>query len=289
MSVVRRREMIDAQHKDLSMTRQCRLLHISRSGLYYNPVGESALNLALMRMIDEQYLKCPWYGSRQMTRYLKRQGYCVGRKRIRRLMRQMGLTAICPGPHTSCRHPGHPVYPYLLRNLSVTRANQVWCTDVTFIPLAHGFVYLVAIMDWHTRQVLSWRVSTTQDTSFCLEALEEAMRKYGKPEIFNTDQGSQFTSAAWVNELEKQGIQVSMDGKGCWMDNVFIERLWRSLKYECIYLNAFDTIREASDGIDRWMNYYNEERPHSSLDDQTPSEMCKRRRIPILPTETAST
>ncbi len=220
MSVVRRREMIDAQHKDLSMTRQCRLLHISRSGLYYNPVGESALNLALMRMIDEQYLKCPWYGSRQMTRYLKRQGYCVGRKRIRRLMRQMGLTAICPGPHTSCRHPGHPVYPYLLRNLSVTRANQVWCTDVTFIPLAHGFVYLVAIMDWHTRQVLSWRVSTTQDTSFCLEALEEAMRKYGKPEIFNTDQGSQFTSAAWVNELEKQGIQVSMDGKGCWMDNV---------------------------------------------------------------------
>ncbi len=276
MSVVRRREMIDAQHKDLSMTRQCRLLHISRSGLYYNPVGESALNLALMRMIDEQYLKCPWYGSRQMTRYLKRQGYCVGRKRIRRLMRQMGLTAICPGPHTSCRHPGHPVYPYLLRNLSVTRANQVWCTDVTFIPLAHGFVYLVAIMDWHTRQVLSWRVSTTQDTSFCLEALEEAMRKYGKPEIFNTDQGSQFTSAAWVNELEKQGIQVSMDGKGCWMDNVFIERLWRSLKYECIYLNAFDTIREASDGIDRWMNYYNEERPHSSLDDQTPSEMYQK-------------
>ena len=276
MSVVRRREMIDAQHKDLSMTRQCRLLHISRSGLYYNPVGESALNLALMRMIDEQYLKCPWYGSRQMTRYLKRQGYCVGRKRIRRLMRQMGLTAICPGPHTSCRHPGHPVYPYLLRNLSVTRANQVWCTDVTFIPLAHGFVYLVAIMDWHTRQVLSWRVSTTQDTSFCLEALEEAMRKYGKPEIFNTDQGSQFTSAAWVNELEKQGIQVSMDVKGCWMDNVFIERLWRSLKYECIYLNAFDTIREASDGIDRWMNYYNEERPHSSLDDQTPSEMYQK-------------
>ena len=276
MSVVRRREMIDAQHKDLSMTRQCRLLHISRSGLYYNPVGESALNLALMRMIDEQYLKCPWYGSRQMTRYLKRQGYCVGRKRIRRLMRQMGLTAICPGPHTSCRHPGHPVYPYLLRNLSVTRANQVWCTDVTFIPLAHGFVYLVAIMDWHTRQVLSWRVSTTQDTSFCLEALEEAMRKYGKPEIFNTDQGSQFTSAAWVNELEKQGIQVSMDGKGCWMDNVFIERLWRSLKYECIYLNAFDTIREASDGVDRWMNYYNEERPHSSLDDQTPSEMYQK-------------
>jgi len=180
------------------MTRQCRLLHISRSGLYYDPVGESALNLALMRMIDEQYLKCPWYGSRQMTRYLKRQGYCVGRKRIRRLMRQMGLKAICPGPHTSRRHPKHPVFPYLLRNLSVTRANQVWCTDVTFIPLAHGFVYLVAIMDWHTRHVLSWRVSTTQDTSFCLEALAEAIEKYGRPDIFNTDQGSQFTSAAWI-------------------------------------------------------------------------------------------
>ena len=258
------------------MTRQCRLLHISRSGLYYDPVGESALNLALMRMIDEQYLKCPWYGSRQMTRYLKRQGYCVGRKRIRRLMRQMGLMAICPGPHTSRRHPKHPVFPYLLRNLSVTRANQVWCTDVTFIPLAHGFVYLVAIMDWHTRHVLSWRVSTTQDTSFCLEALEEAIEKYGRPDIFNTDQGSQFTSAAWINEMEKQGIKISMDGKGCWMDNVFIERLWRSLKYECIYLNAFDTIREASDGIDHWMNYYNQERPHSSLDDQTPSEMYQK-------------
>ncbi len=258
------------------MTRQCRLLHISRSGLYYDSVGESALNLALMRMIDEQYLKCPWYGSRQMTRHLKRQGYCVGRKRIRRLMRQMGLKAICPGPHTSRRHPKHPVFPYLLRNLSVTRANQVWCSDVTFIPLAHGFVYLVAIMDWHTRRVLSWRVSTTQDTSFCLEALEEAVEKYGKPEIFNTDQGSQFTSAAWVNRLDKEGIKISMDGKGCWMDNVFIERLWRSLKYECIYLNAFDTIRDASDGINHWMNYYNQERPHSSLDDQTPGELYQK-------------
>lgn len=276
MSVVRRREMIEAQHKDLSISRQCRLLRISRSGLYYKASGESALNLALMRLIDEQYLKCPWYGSRQMTRYLKRQGYCVGRKRIRRLMRQMGLMAICPGPHTSRRHPKHPVYPYLLRNLSVTRANQVWCSDVTFIPLAHGFVYLVAIMDWHTRNVLSWRLSTTQDTSFCLEALEDAIEKYGKPEIFNTDQGSQFTSAAWVNKLAEQNIRISMDGKGCWMDNVFIERLWRSLKYECIYLNAFDTIREASDGIDYWMNYYNQERPHSSLDDLTPSEMYEK-------------
>ena len=265
--------MIEAQHKNLSVVKQCGLLHISRSGLYYKSSGESALNLALMRLIDEQYLKCPWYGSRQMTRYLKRQGYCVGRKRIRRLMRQMGLMAICPGPHTSRRHPDHPVFPYLLRNLSVTQANQVWCTDVTYIPLAHGFVYLVAIMDWHTRHVLSWRVSTTQDTSFCLEALAEAIEKYGKPEIFNTDQGSQFTSAAWVNELARQDIKISMDGKGCWMDNVFIERLWRSLKYECIYLNAFDTIREAIDGIAYWMNYYNQERPHSSLGDQTPGEM----------------
>ncbi len=188
----------------------------------------------------------------------------------------MGLVAICPGPQTSRRHPKHPVFPYLLRNLSVTRANQVWCTDVTYIPMAHGFIYLVAIMDWHTRHVLSWRLSTTQDTSFCLEALEEAVEKYGAPDIFNTDQGSQFTSSAWVGELNRQNIKISMDGKGCWTDNVFIERLWRSLKYECIYLNAYDTIREARQGIAAWMTYYNQERPHSSLGDQTPEEMYQK-------------
>jgi len=272
MSITRRREMIEAPHADLSLTRQCQLLHISRSGLYYKPSGESALNLALMRLIDEQYLNTPWYGSRQMTRHLRKQGYCVGRKRIRRLMRKMGLVALAPGPHTSRRNKAHEVYPYLLRDLAITTANQVWCTDVTYIPMAHGFLYLVAIMDWHTRHVLSWRLSTTQDTGMCLEALEEAFETYGQPEIFNTDQGSQFTSADWVDALTSRNIRISMDGKGCWVDNVFIERLWRSLKYECIYLNAFDSFKEAKAGIDQWMSYYNGDRPHSSLGDKTPAE-----------------
>lgn len=265
--------MIDAQHDQLSLTRQCQLLSISRTGLYYTARGESALNIALMRLIDQQYLDTPWYGSRQMTRYLRRQGYCVGRKRIRRLMRKIGLVALAPGPHTSRRNKAHKVYPYLLRNLAVTRANQVWCADVTYLPMAHGFLYLVAIMDWYNRQVLSWRLSTTQDTSFCLEALEEALEMYGKPEIFNTDQGSQFTSADWISALASRDIRISMDGKGSWMDNVFIERLWRSLKYECIYLNAFDTFQEAKAGIKRWMDYYNNERPHSSLGGRTPCEV----------------
>ncbi len=273
MSVQRRREMIDAQHKRLSLTKQCQLLNISRTGLYYKAVGESELNMELIRLIDQQYLDTPWYGSRQMTRHLRRQGYCVGRKRIRRLMRNMGLVALVPGPHTSRRNKAHAVFPYLLRNLVVTRANQVWCADVTYIPLAHGFLYLVAIMDWHTRHVLAWRLSTTQDTSFCLEALEDALEKYGRPEIFNTDQGSQFTSVDWVSALASKDIRISMDGKGRWMDNVFIERLWRSLKYECVYLNAFDSVREAGAGITHWMNYYSNERPHSSLDDRTPSEV----------------
>jgi putative transposase len=188
---------------------------------------------------------------------------------------QMGLVALAPGPHTSRRNKSHKVYPYLLRNLAVTQANQVWCTDVTYITMAHGFLYLVAIMDWHTRHVLSWRLSTTQDTNFCLEALEEALEKYGCPSIFNTDQGSQFTSAEWVEALTSRGIRISMDGKGCWMDNVFIERLWRSLKYECVYLNAFDTVKDAGKGINHWMNYYNHERPHSSLEDKTPAEVYK--------------
>ena len=272
MSVERRRALVDTDHPKLSKSRQCRLFCISRGGLYYRPKGESDYNLELMRQIDEQYLKTPWYGSRQMVRYLKRLGFSVGRKRIRRLMRQMGLRAIAPGPQTSRRNPAHPVYPYLLRDLAVTRANQVWCADVTYIPLAHGFAYLVAIMDWHTRHVLAWRVSTTQDTHFCLEALQDALERYGAPEIFNTDQGSQFTSKDWTDALAAAGIEISMDGKGRWLDNVFIERLWRSLKYECVYLNAFDSVRDAGGGIGAWMSYYNTERPHSSLDGQTPRE-----------------
>lgn len=266
--------MTENKHPVLSVIRQCQLLKISRSGLYYKPAGESALNLSLMRIIDEQHLKTPWYGSRQMTRHLHRQDYCVGRKRIRRLMRKMGLVALAPGPHTSRRNRSHEIHPYLLRDLAVTKANQVWCTDVTYIPMAHGFLYLVAIMDWHTRHVLSWRLSTTQDTNMCLEALEEAFEHYGQPEIFNTDQGSQFTSADWVNALASRGIKISMHGKGQWIDNVFIERLWRSLKYECIYLNAFDSFADANAGIDWWMTYYNNERPHSSLsDNKTPAEV----------------
>ena len=273
MSFDRRRSLIDAQHPSLSLVRQCGLVNISRGSVYYQRKGESAFNLGLMRVIDEQYLKTPWYGARQMARHLRRQGYGVGRKRVRRLMRLMNLKAMAPGPQTSRRNPSHKVYPYLLRDRLIHYANEVWCADLTYIPMAHGFVYVVAIMDWHTRHVLSWRWSTTQDTACCLEALEEAMERYGKPLIFNTDQGSQFTSSAWTGALQEAGIRISMDGKGNWTDNVFIERLWRSMKYECVYLNAFDNIREAKDAIGNWMTYYNEDRPHSTFGDQTPSEV----------------
>ncbi len=272
MSVERRREMVGRERHKLSLSRRCRLLGISRGSLYYTPKGESPENLALMRRIDEQYLKTPWYGARQMARTLRRQGYPVGRKRVGRLMRLMALRSVAPGPNTSRKHPTHPIYPYLLRDRRIDAPNQVWCADVTYIPLAHGFVYLVAIMDWHTRHVLSWQLSITQDTSFCLEALDAALERYGKPEIFNTDQGSQFTSRDWTDTLKASGIQISMDGKGRWLDNVFIERLWRSLKQECVYLNAFDSVRDCQTGIGAWMDYYNRERTHSSLGDLTPSE-----------------
>jgi putative transposase len=279
MSVERRRERVERDHSQLSVRRQCELLGISRSGWYYTPKGDSEENLVLMRLIDEQYLKTPWYGSRQMKRALRRQGHVVNRKRVQRLMRLMGLRSLAPGPNTSRKHPTHAVYPYLLRDRVIDAPNQVWCADVTYIPLAHGYVYLVAIMDWHTRHVLSWRLSTTQDVRFCLEALEEALDVYGTPEIFNTDQGSQFTSKDWTGALRARGIQISMDGKGCWIDNVFVERLWRSLKYECVYLNAFDSVRDAQAGIGTWMDYYNRERPHSSLDEQTPAEAYERWRL----------
>lgn len=230
MSSERRRGLVEQDHPQLSMSPQCAVLGISRGSLYDEPKGESELNLQLMREIDEQYLKTPWYGARQMARHLKGAGYDVGHKRIRRLMRKMGLRAIIPGPQTSRRNKAHGVYPYLLRDIEVTRPNQAGCADLTSVPLAHGFVYRVAIMDWHTRHVLAWRLSTTQDTDFCLEALEEAIERYGTPEIFNTDQGSQFTSKDWTSALSTADIRISMDGKGQWVDNVFIERLWRSLK-----------------------------------------------------------
>lgn len=264
--------MID-NTSSLSLSGQCKLLSLSRSSIYYKPTGESTLNLKLMSLIDAQYLQTPYYGSRQMARYLRRTGYCVGRHRVRRLMKLMGIEAVYQKPKTSLPHPAHKTYPYLLRNLKIARPNQVWCTDITYIPIKRGFLYLVAIMDWHSRKVLSWRLSNTMDTAFCLEALNEALTLYGKPDIFNSDQGAQFTSTDFTELLLKNNIKVSMDGKGRWMDNVFIERLWRSLKYECVYLNAFENGREAKQKIKAWITHYNTDRPHSTFCGQTPSEI----------------
>ena len=258
--------MVDPQHAGLSITRQCRLVSITRSSFYYASRGDSPLNLRLMRRIDEQFLETPFYGSRQMTRWLRRQGDMVSRKRVRRLMRLLGVHALFQRPRTSQPHPAHRIYPYLLRDLQITRPNHVWCTDVTYIPLQRGFLYLVAVMDWASRKVLSWRLSNTLDAHFCVEALHEALARYGPPEIFNSDQGSQFTSVDFTDVLQEAGIRISMDGKGRWMDNVFIERLWRSLKYECVYLSEFATGAQARTGIGWWMDFYDRRRPHSALD-----------------------
>lgn len=233
---------------------------------------ERAENLELLRLIDEQFMETPWYGSRQMMWHLRRLGHPVNRKRVRRLMRLMGLEAIYQRPRTSEPHPEHTVYPYLLRGLVIDRPDQVWCADITYIPMRKGFLYLVAIMDWATRRVLAWKLSNTMDTDFCIEALDEAMAKHGKPEIFNTDQGSQFTSPRFAARLLDAEVRISMDGRGRWMDNVFIERLWRSLKYECIYLFAFETGSETRAGIATWVDYYNTRRPHSALAGRTPVE-----------------
>ncbi len=266
--------MVEKDHVDgLSIGRQCDLLSICRSSYYYKATGESLFNLELMRLIDEQFLEAPWYGSRQMARHLRRQGYCVSRKRIGRLMRKMGLAAIYQKPNTSKPHPEHTIYPYLLRGMAIDKPNKVWCADITYIPMRRGFLYLVAIMDWHSRKVLSWRLSNSLDADFCVTALEEALENYGTPKIFNTDQGSQFTSYPFTQVLKDAQIKISMDGKGRWMDNIMIERLWRSLKYECVYLNAFEVGSEARQGIEKWINFYNEHRPHSSLDDHTPNEV----------------
>jgi putative transposase len=265
--------MVESAHKQLSIKKQCQLLSINRSSWYYEPTGESPLNLKLMRLIDEQYLLTPYYGSRQMARWLRRQGHNVGRHRVRRLMALMGLHAIYQEPRTSQPHPHHRIYPYLLRNLAVTRANQVWCTDITYIPIKRGFLYLVAIMDWQSRKVLAWRLSNTMETQFCVEALEEALARYGVPDIFNTDQGSQFTALEFISVLKDHRINISMDGKGRWMDNVFIERLWRSLKYECVYLQALENGSQARTHIGAWLSHYNQTRPHSTFDGQTPDEV----------------
>jgi len=259
--------------ESLSISSQCRLLGISRSSFYYQPKPVKEEDLALMRLIDEQFLKTPTWGSRSMRNHLRRLGYKVNRKRVQRLMRIMGLEPIYPKPRTSRPHPDHKVYPYLLRDLTIDRPNQVWSADITYIPMRRGFMYLVAVMDWHSRKVLSWRVSNTLESEFCIEALEQALRRYGNPEIFNTDQGAQFTSRGFVGLLESHGIQVSMDGRGRAQDNIFIERLWWTLKYHFVYLHAFDNGSELRRGLQQWVDFYNQDRFHQSLDNLTPDEV----------------
>ena len=267
--------MVDRGHNQLSIARQCLVLGLGRSTYYYQPKGESPYNLELMRVIDREYLKFPFFGTRQMKRHLVNMGYKVGRRRVKRLMRKMGIRAVYQKPRTSLSDASHKVYPYLLRGLEIDRPNQVWCADITYIPVRRGFMYLVAVMDWHSRYVLSWRLSNTMDASFCVEAVEEAISRYGVPDIFNTDQGSQFTSLEFTGALKEAGTRISMDGKGRWMDNVFIERLWRSAKYECVYLNEFKDGKEARRGLKEWFDFYNQVRPHSVFDGKRPIEVYR--------------
>jgi len=272
MSPTEKKNMIRRDHPQLSITRQCRLVKLSRSSFYYSPVGIDAQTLKLMKAIDVVFTKYPFFGSRQIAAFLRREGRVVGRHRVRRLMTKMGLEAIYKRPNTSKAHPQHPVYPYLLRKMKVDRPNQVWCSDITFIPVQNGFLYLVAIMDWATRKVLIWRLSNTLHADFCVEALKEAITRYGAPEIMNTDQGSQFTGSEWITTLAEAGIRISMDGRGRCMDNIFIERLWRSLKQEAVYLEELTDGFKAKRVIKNWMTFYNTERPHSALGYQTPDE-----------------
>lgn len=262
--------MMEPNLKQLSLRRQCQLLGLNRSSWYYQPAPESPENLALMRLIDEQYLKVPHYGSRRMTAWLQSQGYEVNRKRVQRLMRTMGLAAIYPHPKPRGHGLEHRIYPYLLRDLVVERPNQVWSTDITYVPMARGFMYLVAILDWYSRYVVAWQLSNTLDTDFCLVALDRALGQ-ATPQIFNTDQGIQFTSRAFTERLEHAGVAISMDGRGRALDNVFVERLWRSVKYEDIYLNDYDSVLALEQGLDRYFRFYNEERLHQSLDYQPPA------------------
>ncbi len=257
----------------LPVIRQCELLDLPRSTFYHVPRPVTDEELELMALIDRCHLKYPFYGSRRIRDWLDDQGHTVNRKRVRRLMRTMGLEALYPKRNLSLANQAHKIYPYLLRNLVIDRVNQVWSTDITYIPMAHGFVYLVAVMDWYSRRVLSWRVSNTLDTSFCKEALEDAIETYGAPEIFNTDQGSQFTSEDFTDVLKENNIRISMDGKRRWIDNVFVERLWRSVKYEEVYLRAYDDMRDAKTSLGRYFEFYNSERRHQSLDRRTPDQV----------------
>ena len=253
------------KNKPLSIVRQCRLLDLNRSGIYYKPVESCDEALEIKRLIDIVHTKRPFLGSRRITDALQAVNHQINRKRVQRLMREMGVQAIYPKPNTSKRNAKHKIYPYLLRNLNIDKPNQVFATDVTYVPMPKGFVYLTVIMDWYSRKVLSWRLSNSMDTSFCIDALEEALHVYGKPEIFNSDQGSQYTSKEFIGTLKDNDIRISMDGKGAWRDNVFVERLWRSVKYEEIYLNAYESIKEAKDGIGQWIEFYNRERKHQTL------------------------
>jgi putative transposase len=263
--------MIDAGAK-LSISKQARILGISRGAVYYQPHPVSDADLKLMKRIDQLHLDHPFAGSRMLQGILVREGFRVGRKHVRTLMNRMGIAALYRKPNTSKPAPGHKIYPYLLRKLPITRPNQVWAMDITYIPMARGFIYLAAVVDWFSRRVLSWRVSISLDADFCVEALEEALARYGQPEIFNTDQGSQFTSTDFIKVLASRKIQISMDGKGAWRDNVFVERLWRSIKYEEVYLRAYANVSEARAGIALYLAFYNSRRPHSSLDGRTPDQ-----------------
>ena len=269
-------------HPELSVRRQCELLGLSRSSLYYEAAPESAENLRLMRLLDEEYTAHPFYGSRRLTEWLTNQGEDVNRKRVQRLLRLMGLVAIYPKPKLSAAAAGHRLYPYLLRNVRIERVNQVWSTDITYVPLTTGFMYLAAIIDWYSRYVIAWRLSNTLDGSFCLDMLEEALRR-GRPEVFNTDQGVQFTSPAWTGRVESAGVAVSMDGRGRCLDNVFVERLWRSVKYEDIYLRGYDGVPELRTGLGRYFPFYNEERRHQSLEYRTPGAVYRGQRVPEKP------
>jgi putative transposase len=272
MSRADRRALVEREAPVLPVSRQCRLLSVSRASIYRQPAAISEDDCTIMALIDQQYLARPYYGSRRMAAWLATQGRVVNRKRVRRLMRLAGLVAIYQRPNTSKPASAHKIYPYLLGGISIERVNQVWCADVTYIPMAKGFLYLVAIMDWVSRAVLAWRLSNTLGAEFCVEALEEALFRHGRPEIFNTDQGSQFTSDDFTGTLERHKITISMDGKGRYMDNIFVERLWRSLKYEEVYLNAYASVAEAKSGIGSWLDFYNEERQHQSLGYRTPRQ-----------------
>jgi putative transposase len=263
--------MIDRDH-DLPVSKQAEVLRISRGSIYYLPRPVSAADLALMRRLDELHLEFPFAGSRMLRGLVAAEGCKVGRRHVKTLMRRMGIEALYRRPRTTRPEPGHKIYPYLLRGLEITRPNQVWAMDITYVPMARGFVYLAVVLDWASRRVLAWRLSITMEASFCVETLEDALARHGKPEVFNTDQGSQFTGTAFTGVLVKNDIAISMDGKGAWRDNVFVERLWRSVKYEEVYLRAYDGVSEARSSIGRYLDFYNRRRPHSSLDGATPDQ-----------------